>query len=176
MKYSILLVNAFFAVALAQKSVVDNNKYKDIKNIAQENIHEHDGTFSYSFENGDGTRAQQNGQLKYVDQQNAGAAVQGGFSYQVSESKKPKNDIFWLHCFRVMMASHTACHTLLMRTVTDQSVTISPLHLPSQCKYLINLVYWSKFIACGFNVQIHHFSEIARAVEYLKSLPPRKEQ
>lgn len=87
MKYSILLVNAFIAVAIAQKSnSIDNNKYKDIQNINQENIHEHDGTFSYSFENGDGTRAQQNGQLKYVDQNNAGAAVQGGYSFQVRQS------------------------------------------------------------------------------------------
>lgn len=83
MKYSVLLVNAFFVVALAQKAA-DNNKYKDIQNLAQENVVEHDGTFSYSFENNDGTKTQQSGQLKYVDQQNAGEAVQGGYSFQVS--------------------------------------------------------------------------------------------
>lgn len=82
MKYSLLFVNAFFAVALAQKAA-DNNKYKDIQNLAQENVVEHDGTFSYSFENNDGTKTQQSGQLKYVDQKNAGEAVQGGYSFQV---------------------------------------------------------------------------------------------
>lgn len=84
MKYSILLVNAFVAVALAQRSV-DNSKdqYKNIPIVSQENNLEHDGTFSYSFENGDGTRAQQTGQLRYVDQKNAGEAVQGGYSFQV---------------------------------------------------------------------------------------------
>jgi hypothetical protein len=85
MKYSILLINAFVAVTLAQKQSVDNNKYKNIPIIAQDSNLEHDGTFSYSFEGGDGSRAQQNGQLKYVDAENAGEAVQGGYSYTVSK-------------------------------------------------------------------------------------------
>lgn len=84
MKYLIVLVSSL-AVAIAQKQqpLVDD-KYKNIPIISQQNILEHDGSFTYSFEGGDGTRAQQNGQLKYVDQQNAGEAVQGGYSYQVS--------------------------------------------------------------------------------------------
>lgn len=84
MKYLIVLVSSL-AVAIAQKQqpLVDD-KYKNIPIISQQNIVEHDGSFTYSFEGGDGTRAQQNGQLKYVDQQNAGEAVQGGYSYQVS--------------------------------------------------------------------------------------------
>lgn len=97
MKYSVLFVNAFFAVALAQKGghqhqqqyqqqqnqpQVDS-KYKNIPIVAYENALEHDGSFSYSFEGGDGTRASQNGQLKYVDQQSAGEAVQGGYSFPV---------------------------------------------------------------------------------------------
>lgn len=95
MKY-LIIVNAIFAVAMAQqraggqqyqqqqqqKPEVDS-KYKNIPIVAHENILEHDGTFSYSFENGDGTRASQNGQLRYVDQKNAGEAVQGGYSFQV---------------------------------------------------------------------------------------------
>lgn len=107
MKY-LIIVNAVFAVALAQQragtqqqqqqkqhqqqpqyqqqsqqqQIVDS-KYRNIPNVAHENILEHDGTFSYSFENGDGTRASQNGQLRYVDQKNAGEAVQGGYSFQV---------------------------------------------------------------------------------------------
>jgi hypothetical protein len=86
MKYLIVLVSSL-AVAIAQKQqplVDDRYKTTPIPIIAQENILEHDGSFTYSFEGGDGTRAQQNGQLKYVDQQNAGEAVQGGYSYQVS--------------------------------------------------------------------------------------------
>lgn len=83
MKYSVLLVNAFFAVALAQKAS-DNNRYKDIQNVAQENVVEHDGTFKYGYENNDGTQQAQSGQLKYVDNKNAGTAAQGSFSFQVS--------------------------------------------------------------------------------------------
>lgn len=71
------------AVAQKQQQPIDD-KYKNIPIIAQENILEHDGSFTYSFEGGDGTRAQQNGQLKFVDQENAGESVQGGYSYQVS--------------------------------------------------------------------------------------------
>lgn len=87
MKYLIVLVSSL-AVAIAQKQqpLVDD-KYKNIPIISQENILEHDGSFTYSFEGGDGTRAQQNGQLKYVDQQNAGEAVQGGYSYQGDDGK-----------------------------------------------------------------------------------------
>lgn len=103
MKY-LIFINAIFAVSFAQQraggqqyqqqqnkqqyqqpqqqQIVDS-KYKNIPIVAQENILEHDGTFSYSFENGDGTRASQNGQLRYVDQKNAGEAVQGGYSFQV---------------------------------------------------------------------------------------------
>lgn len=79
----LLLVTCCCALALAQKSA-DNNKYKNIPIVSHENNLEHDGSFSYSFENGDGTRAQQAGQLKYVDANNAGEAVQGGYSYQVA--------------------------------------------------------------------------------------------
>lgn len=84
MKYLILFVNAFFAVTLAQK-LADNvdSKYRHIPIVAQENVVEHDGSFNYGYEGGDGTKAQQSGQLKYVDPQNAGEAVQGGYSYQV---------------------------------------------------------------------------------------------
>lgn len=86
MKFLIVFVMSL-AVALAQKQQqqpLADNKYKNIPIVSQENIVEHDGSFTYSFEGGDGTRAQQNGQLKYVDQTNAGESVQGGYSYQVS--------------------------------------------------------------------------------------------
>lgn len=82
MKFFVAFVMSL-AVAVAQKQQPIDDKYKNIPIIAQENILEHDGSFTYSFEGGDGTRAQQNGQLKYVDQTNAGESVQGGYSYQV---------------------------------------------------------------------------------------------
>lgn len=56
MKYSIILVNAFFAIALAQKNQqqtnqpAENNKYRNIPIVAQENILDHDGQFSYNYE------------------------------------------------------------------------------------------------------------------------------
>lgn len=91
MKCLVLLVSAFIAVAVAQRQQLqqqqqqqDDSKYRNIQNIAQENVVEHDGSFTYGFENTDGTKASQNGQLKYVDQKNAGEAVQGGYSYTVS--------------------------------------------------------------------------------------------
>jgi uncharacterized protein Veg len=99
--YTVLLVNAFFAVALAQKAfngqnqqqqqqqqkqVVVESKYRSIPIVQLENQQDHDGSFKYSFEDGVGTRVEQNGQLKYVDQQNAGEAVQGGYSYTVSDT------------------------------------------------------------------------------------------
>lgn len=88
MKIIILLVNVLIVAAFAQKQnqvqpPVDD-RYRNIPIVQQENIVEHDGSFSYSFEDGDGTKQSQTGQLKYVDQQNAGEAVQGGYSYTVS--------------------------------------------------------------------------------------------
>lgn len=84
MKFFVAFVMSL-AVAVAQKQQQPiDDKYKNIPIISQENILEHDGSFQYSFEGGDGTRAQQNGQLKFVDPKNAGESVQGGFSYQVS--------------------------------------------------------------------------------------------
>jgi len=85
-KYSIILVNALFAVVLAQRQQqVADNKYKSIPIVSQTNQHDFDGTFKYNFEDGVGTRVEQSGNLKYVDQQNAGEAVQGGFSYTVRQ-------------------------------------------------------------------------------------------
>lgn len=94
MKCLVLLVSAFIAAAVAQRQQIqqqqqqqDDSKYRNIQNIAQENVVEHDGSFSYGFENTDGTKASQTGQLKYVDQKNAGEAVQGGYSYTVSSTR-----------------------------------------------------------------------------------------
>lgn len=109
MKYVVLLVNTFFVVAMAQRHnqqqhhqnqqpqqqqqqqrrVVEEplpeSKYRNIPIVSLQNVLEHGGTFNYAFENGDGTRVQQNGQLKQsdFDPKNAGEAVQGGYSYQV---------------------------------------------------------------------------------------------
>jgi uncharacterized protein YlbG (UPF0298 family) len=110
MKYLILLVNVAMVVAQQrfqhqqaqhqhqqvqqpaqqqqQQQVVDS-KYRNIPIISQESDSGIDGTFSYSFEGGDGTRAQQNGQLKYsqFEPNSAGEAVQGGYSYTGDDGK-----------------------------------------------------------------------------------------
>lgn len=111
MKYVVLLVNTFFVVAMAQrhhqqqqhhqqpqqhhqqpqqqqKRVEEpqpDSKYRHIPIVSLQNVIDHDGSFNYAFENGDGTRVQQNGQLKQsdFDPKNAGEAVQGEYSYQV---------------------------------------------------------------------------------------------
>lgn len=101
MKYlAVLLVNALIAVSLAQRvqnqqnqqnqlnqqqqQPLENSKYRNIPIVALENSQDHDGSFRYSYEDGDGTKAEQTGQLRYVNQENAGEAVQGGYSYTVS--------------------------------------------------------------------------------------------
>lgn len=110
MKYVVLLVNTFFVVAMAQRhhqqqqhhhqqpqhqqqqqqqrrieEPQPDSKYRHIPIVSLQNVLEHDGTFNYAFENGDGTRAQQSGQLKQsnFDPKNVGEAVQGEYSYQV---------------------------------------------------------------------------------------------
>lgn len=108
MKYLVLLVNTFFVVAMAQRQhqqqqhhqqqqpqaqqIKSNpnepdSKYKHIQIVSLQNNLEHDGSFNYAYEGDDGTRQQQNGQLKQsnFDPKNVGEAVQGGFSYQVSK-------------------------------------------------------------------------------------------
>lgn len=98
MKYIILFVNAFFVVAMAQQhhhqqQQQNNNidsKYKHVPIVSLEQNLEHDGTFNYAFETGDGTRVQQNGQLKQssFDPKNVGEAIQGAYSYQVGFLKR----------------------------------------------------------------------------------------
>lgn len=92
MKVLVLLVCSFVATTLAQQHHQNQNhqQQREVDNkrvhvpiIAHESNLQHDGSFNYLFESGDGTRAEQNGKLKYVDQDNAGEAVEGQFSYQV---------------------------------------------------------------------------------------------
>lgn len=110
MKYVVLLVNTFFVVAMAQrqhhqqqhhqpqhhqqpppqqqKRVEEpqtDSKYRHIPIVSLSNVLDHDGNFNYAYEGGDGTRVQQNGQLKQsnFDAKNVGEAVQGEYSYQV---------------------------------------------------------------------------------------------
>lgn len=111
MKYLVLLVNTFFVVAMAQRhhqqqqhqqqhhnhqqpqqqqkqriveEPLPDSKYRNIPIVSHSNVLGHDGSFNYAFENGDGTRVQQNGELKQsdFDPKNAGEAVQGEYSYQ----------------------------------------------------------------------------------------------
>lgn len=107
MKYVVLLVNTFFVVAMAQRhhqqqhhhqqpqqtqqqqtrveEPLPDSKYRHIPIVSLQNVLEHDGNYHYNFENGDGTRVQQNGQLKQssFDPKNVGEAIQGDYSYQV---------------------------------------------------------------------------------------------
>lgn len=60
------------------------SKYRHIPIVSYQNVQDHDGSFNYAYENGDGTRQQQTGQLKQsnFDPKNVGEAVQGEYSYQ----------------------------------------------------------------------------------------------
>jgi hypothetical protein len=90
MKVIIFIIGSLIASSLAQQHNQQNHQQQqqvDIKKqnvpiLALQNNLQHDGTFNYAFESGDGTKAEQNGQLKYVDQENAGEAIQGQFSYE----------------------------------------------------------------------------------------------
>ncbi|EAT45456.1 AAEL003221-PA [Aedes aegypti] len=61
-------------------------KFKDIPIVSHENVLEVDGKFRYSYEGGDGTRAVQDGQQIFVNNQ-AGTASQGQYTYQGDDGK-----------------------------------------------------------------------------------------
>ncbi|KAL1394776.1 hypothetical protein pipiens_002990 [Culex pipiens pipiens] len=61
-------------------------KFKEIPIVSHENILEVDGKFRYSYEGGDGTRAIQDGQQIFVNNQ-AGTASQGQYTYQGDDGK-----------------------------------------------------------------------------------------
>jgi hypothetical protein len=91
MKLVALFLSAFVAAAVAQRqnnqigSNGQNEKQREhIPILSLEQNLNHDGEFNYAFETGDGTRVQQNGQLKQssFDPKNVGEAVQGAYSYQ----------------------------------------------------------------------------------------------
>ncbi|XP_018334196.1 larval cuticle protein 16/17-like [Agrilus planipennis] len=46
-----------------------------------------DGSFHYSFEGADGTKARQEGTLKYFDEKNAGEVVKGSYEYVGDDGK-----------------------------------------------------------------------------------------
>ncbi|XP_055590150.1 endocuticle structural glycoprotein SgAbd-3-like [Uranotaenia lowii] len=62
------------------------SKFKEIPIVSLENIQEVDGKFRYSYEGGDGTRASQDGQQIFVNN-NAGTATQGQYTYQGDDGK-----------------------------------------------------------------------------------------
>jgi hypothetical protein len=91
MKFVALFMSAFVAVAVAQRqnNQLNSNSQNEKQHVPilslEQNLN-HDGEFNYAFETGDGTRVQQNGQLRQssFDPKNVGEAVQGAYSYQVS--------------------------------------------------------------------------------------------
>ncbi|BES92883.1 Cuticular protein [Nesidiocoris tenuis] len=54
--------------------------------LSLDNTVNHDGSYKYSFEGGDGTRAEQTGQLKSIGQ-DAGEVSQGSYSYVGDDGK-----------------------------------------------------------------------------------------
>jgi hypothetical protein len=92
MKVLLFLIGSLIASTLAQQH--HNNqqhqqqqqqqidiKKQNVPILALQNNLQHDGTFNYNYESGDGSKAEQNGQLRYVGE-NAGEAIQGQFSYE----------------------------------------------------------------------------------------------
>lgn len=64
----------------------NNSKYKAIPIVSLQQNLEYDGRFNYAFETGDGTKVEQSGALKTssFDPKSAGEAVEGSYSYVVS--------------------------------------------------------------------------------------------
>ncbi|KAG5675016.1 hypothetical protein PVAND_004956 [Polypedilum vanderplanki] len=139
MKFFVLFVSAFAVAAMAQRqnNQINNNIQNEKQQIPilslEQNLN-HDGEFNYAFETGDGTRVQQNGQLRQssFDPKNVGEAVQGAFSYQGDDGQ-------------TYALSYTADENGY-RPVGDFLPTPPPIP-----------------------------PAIAKAVEYLKSLPPHKD-
>ncbi|XP_077302991.1 endocuticle structural glycoprotein SgAbd-3-like [Arctopsyche grandis] len=79
MRFAIFVLS-LLAISFAE----DVEKPKDIiPIISSENIVEGiGGKFQYSYESGDGTKVMQKGELKSIDAEHAGEAVQGEYSYQ----------------------------------------------------------------------------------------------
>lgn len=81
MKSFIVLFSVLCCGALAADL---RKNYKDIPIISSDNVVEYDGQYRYSFKTGDGFEASQNGQLRTVEKDKAGEAVQGEYKYTVS--------------------------------------------------------------------------------------------
>ncbi|XP_055387531.1 endocuticle structural glycoprotein SgAbd-3 [Condylostylus longicornis] len=77
MKFVIFTFCLIFAVVVAD--VKELKQQVPIINL-ESNV-EHNGNFHYQYESGDGTKANQEGQLKQVDPENAGESVSGQFQY-----------------------------------------------------------------------------------------------
>ncbi|KXJ76691.1 hypothetical protein RP20_CCG009193 [Aedes albopictus] len=80
----LLLLGVLLVVNGQQKN--QGPKFKDIPIVSHENVLEVDGKFRYSYEGGDGTRAAQDGQQIFVNNQ-AGTASQGQYTYQGDDGK-----------------------------------------------------------------------------------------
>ncbi|EFA03216.1 endocuticle structural glycoprotein ABD-4 [Tribolium castaneum] len=81
----LVLVVCFAAAALAaaiEKEVIPI--------VSQESEVDYSGKFHYSYESGDGTKAQEIGELKSFDKDNAGEVVSGDFQYTGDDGKTYK--------------------------------------------------------------------------------------
>ncbi|GAB0093184.1 endocuticle structural glycoprotein SgAbd-3 [Sergentomyia squamirostris] len=83
---TVLVVLALVGCALAAPQVLPAETpkakdYKEVPILREENVVDFDGKYHYAFELGDGTKAEQDGELKQVDPENAGESVKGFYSY-----------------------------------------------------------------------------------------------
>lgn len=82
MKFIIAFVALFYVVVAAPPVHHDV-----VPIVSQDASVEHDGHFHYRFETGDGTKAEQAGELKVFDKDHAGEVVSGSVSYQGDDGK-----------------------------------------------------------------------------------------
>ncbi|XP_046665440.1 endocuticle structural glycoprotein SgAbd-3-like [Homalodisca vitripennis] len=81
-----VILACLFATALAAPAELPPSKNQQIPIVALENNVSFDGSYKYSFEGGDGTRAIQEGALKQVGP-DAGEVSQGSYSYTGDDGK-----------------------------------------------------------------------------------------
>ncbi|KAJ3654486.1 hypothetical protein Zmor_013673 [Zophobas morio] len=79
----------FIATLVAVVSAAPAEK-DPIPILNQESEVDYNGKFHFSYESGDGSKVQQDGELKTIDKENAGEAVQGFYEYKGEDGKTYK--------------------------------------------------------------------------------------
>jgi len=73
--------------ALTPETRRSGRKYNEVQIVQLESELHQDGKYKYNFETDDGSVANQEGELKGVDEKHMGESVKGGFSYKDEEGK-----------------------------------------------------------------------------------------